>query len=425
MSQLIEKVYEAGIVGAGGAGFPTHVKMDGQADTLIINGAECEPLLQVDKALMNAYAEELIEGIALIVKEQKLKNAIIGVKSKYDEIIARLSGYAKGKPYIQVKPLPNIYPVGDEVVLIQEMTGITLERGVLPIQHKLVVMNVETVLNIHRKMFDDSNVTQSYVTITGEVEHPGTYNIPIGTSLEYLLEAVCPPKISGYEVVVGGPMTGRIADAGEVVRKNTKGFIVLPKDHWLIRNMENVNKTHLKRIMASCSQCRLCTDMCPRHLLGHKVEPHKVMNAMANGLTGDPDVLQTALGCVSCGVCELYACHHDLSPRKMMVAVKAAYAKEGVRPQPEGCTDIHPDRDYRKVPSKRLVMHLNLTKYDVHYPFYKDLIQVDRIMVPLNQHIGPFGACVAIGQKVIRGQEIASNAEGNWARTSMPASAVW
>lgn len=413
MNTISKQIYEAGIVGAGGAGFPTHIKMNGNIDTIIINAVECEPLLQVDKSLMKLYANELIEGLLFLQTELKISHAIIGIKDKYTKIIEHLNRSIPKDASIQVKPLPNVYPVGDEVVLIKETTGITLKKGELPITHKLVVINVETLLNIYKKVFAGENVIHSYVTIIGAVENQGTYQIPIGTSLEEILQTVSKPTIEEYEVIAGGPMTGKLAKYDEVVRKNTKAFIVLPKDHNLIRNMADVNETHLKRIMASCSQCRACTDMCPRHLLGHQVEPHKLMNAMANGLKDNVDVLKTALGCVDCGICELYACHHDLAPRKMMVAVKKAYAAEGIRPTPDDCIDPHPDRDYRRVPSKRLIMHLNLTKYDVTVPFISQVLEPKKVKIPLGQHIGaPAVSIVKSGSKVLVNQLIGKGVEG-------------
>lgn len=411
MKELVKMLHDAGIVGAGGAGFPTHVKMNGKIDTLLINGAECEPLLQVDKNLMMTYTSELIEGITFIMEELDINQCIIGVKNKYSKIIQSLEEHSFHNSRIRIHPLPNIYPIGDEVVLIQETTGVVLKRSELPISKGFVVLNIETLLNIYKKKFAETNVIHSYVTVIGEVEKPGTYVFPIGTQLSYIIDMV-KPKVNEYEVIVGEPMTGTLAKDHEVVKKNTKGYIVLPKDHNLIHNMEDVNMVHLKRIMASCSQCRACTDMCPRHLLGHEVEPHKLMNAMANGLTGSPVVLKTALGCVNCGVCELYACHHDLSPRKMMVAVKQAYAKEGIRPTTEGCKDMHLDREYRKVPASRLIKHLHLSAYDQHVEAYYEPVEVKKVVIPLHQHIGaPSKPIVAVGDKVNVNQRIGENQE--------------
>lgn len=407
MSNLKDKVIEAGIVGSGGAGFPTHVKMNGDIDTIVINAAECEPLIQVDKGLINLYSKELVEGLKYTMNALGIEKSFIGIKEKYQNIIQKMEESIKDDS-IKISPLPNIYPVGDEVVLIKEVTGKVVKKGGLPLDHKIMVMNVETLLNIYNKIFKDNNVVNSYVTVIGEVHNEGTYNIPIGMPVSEILTTLTPVKIEDYEIIVGGPMTGTLAKKDEVITKTTKAIIVLRKDHPLIRNKENVNINHLTRIMAACSQCRACTDMCPRNLLGHKVEPHKLMNAMANGLTENVSVLRTALGCVNCGVCETYACHHDLAPRKMMVKVKEEFAKNGVRPSAEDCVDVHTDRDYRKVPSNRLIMRLNLSKYNRPVPFNEKLIEANVVKIPLSQHIGaPAEPCVSIGQKVEKGQVIA------------------
>lgn len=408
MSNLKDKMFEAGIVGAGGAGFPTHVKMNGIIETLIVNGSECEPLLQVDKNIMKHYASELMESLHYSMQALEVKNGVICIKDKYQEVIKVLEKSSQIYEGINIHPLPDVYPVGDEVVLIKEVTGKVLKKGELPIQHDIMVINVETLLNIYKKVFYNLNVTHSYVTIIGEVNHEGTYNIPIGMSISQILETLTPVKIEDYKIIIGGPMTGTLAEKQDVVKKTTKAIIILKKDHPLVRNKEDVNMKHLSRIMASCSQCRACTDMCPRHLLGHQVEPHKLMNAMANGIVDNAAVLKTALGCSNCGVCELYACHHDLSPRKMMMKVKQEFAKNGVRPSGEDCIDVHKDRDYRRVPTNRLIVHLGLSKYDKRVLFYEEPIDTKSVKISLNQHIGiPAQPCVAIGEKILRNQLIA------------------
>ena len=413
MENIIEKIFDAGIVGAGGAGFPTHVKLKGQIKTLIINSAECEPLLQVDKNLAKNYAQELMKSLDQLMADLSIEKSVIGIKNKYIDVINHLEEYAKKYTNIEIYPLPNVYPVGDEVVLIEEVTGIVVKKGELPIQYHVMVINTETLFNIYKKLFEDKNVTHTYVTVIGEVDAPGTYYVPIGTSVGYMVDSLGKRRQQNNKIIIGGPMTGSLTTIYDVVKKNTKALIVLEENHSLIRQMEDVNINHLTRIMASCSQCRACTDMCPRHLLGHNVEPHKLMNAMANGVMDNTSLLKTALGCVDCGVCELYACHHDLSPRKMMVMVKKEFAKNGVRPSPEDCTSMHPDRDYRRVPSGRLVMRLGLKKYDVPVPFYPKACIVDKVKIPIHQHIGqPAKACVSVGQEIQENMCIAEAIEG-------------
>lgn len=408
MIDFKEAVYEAGVVGSGGAGFPTHIKVAQKAKTLLINGSECEPLIEVDKNLIKNYSHKLIGILNFLLEIDFVENIIICVKKEYSDVSYCIESRINSDKITMCK-LPNIYPIGDEVVLINEATGITLKKGELPINHGLVVLNVETLLNIRNKIFDNKNVTSSYVTVTGEVENGGTFNFPLGFPLNKILE-LCKPKIDDFRVVVGGPMTGRIASVDEAVKKTTKAFIILPREHKVVRNMEDINMTHIKRIMASCSQCRACTDLCPRNLLGHKVEPHKLMNAMANGLSENTASLKTSLGCVSCGVCELYACHHDLSPRKMMVAVKGAFLKEGIKADPNDCTGSLDEAEYSRVPSKRLMMHLNLTKYNKHLPFNPRLQNTDKVYISLKDHIGaPCISTVNVGQEVNVGDLIGTN----------------
>ncbi len=263
MKNIIKQVFDAGIVGAGGAGFPTHIKLDADISTLIINGAECEPLLQVDKNLMHCYGEILIQGLNQIMEQCNIEKAIIGVKNQYTEIIEHLRHCGKNYPNIKIYPLPNIYPIGDEVILIEETTGIVLKKGELPIQHNVMVTNTETLYNICMKIVENKNVTHTFVTIIGEVETPGTYCVPIGTSVGYLVNTLGKPRHSHYKVIMGGPMTGSITTDQDVVRKNTKALIILEENHPLVQQKEDVNIKHLTRIMASCSQCRACTDMCP------------------------------------------------------------------------------------------------------------------------------------------------------------------
>ncbi|PKM68304.1 MAG: hypothetical protein CVU95_03645 [Firmicutes bacterium HGW-Firmicutes-2] len=413
MENIIEKIGDAGIVGAGGAGFPTHVKLKSKIKTLIINSAECEPLLQVDKNLTKSYATELIKGLHQLMEALSIEKSIIGIKNKHTDIIEQLKDYGKNYANIEIYPLPNVYPIGDEVVLIEEVTGIVMKKGELPMQYEVMVINTETLFNIYHKLFKEKNVTHTFVTVIGEVDAPGTYYAPIGTSVGYLVDTVGKRRNDNHKIIIGGPMTGSLTTIHDVVKKNSKALIVLDKDHALIRQMEDVNINHLTRIMASCSQCRACTDMCPRHLLGHHVEPHKLMNAMANGVLHNSSVLETALGCVDCGVCELYACHHDLSPRKMMMMVKQEFAKNGVRPSSENTTSMHVDRDYRRVPSGRLVMRLGLSRYDETVPFYPEPIQVSKVKIPLNQHIGqPAKAIVTVGQEIMENSRIAKAFEG-------------
>jgi len=169
MENIIEKIGDAGIVGAGGAGFPTHVKLKSKIKTLIINSAECEPLLQVDKNLTKSYANELLKGLHQLMEALSIEKSIIGIKNKHTDIIEQLKDYGKNHANIEIYPLPNVYPIGDEVVLIKEVTGIVMKKGELPMQYEVMVINTETLFNIYHKLFKEKNVTHTFVTVIGEV----------------------------------------------------------------------------------------------------------------------------------------------------------------------------------------------------------------------------------------------------------------
>lgn len=393
---LVDLIKEAGIVGAGGAGFPTHVKLQGDIKTLIVNAVECEPLIQVDKVLIKHFSKEIITTLNRI-KEALSIEIVVAIKAGHPDLLNSLSLRSD----ILIKEVPNVYPMGDEVILIREVTGICMDRGQLPIVHGLVVMNLETIYNIHRKLDHDENVSSKYVSVLGEVDKPGTYKVPIGMSAFELL------RLTGIHescaVIEGGVMTGRLISPDAVIKKTTKALIALSKHHKVIRQYEQTSMTSLKRIMSSCSQCRDCTDMCPRHLMGHDVQPHKIMNAMANGLVNYSESLKTSLGCVSCGICELYACHHDLSPRRMMMMVKSSFASEGVRAEPvNGSVSAFIDR--RKIPSNRLKRHLNLF-YEV--PDTLGTFSTTEVKVLMKQHIGVAATpLVSLNETVSKGQVI-------------------
>lgn len=414
MENLLKKVKEAGIIGAGGAGFPTYMKLNSDMEYLIINAGECEPLLQVDRLLAEVHTKELIRILVILTKHFKLKKTIIGLKKKNSVAINKLNDEISRleEPYktvLSVKPLDNAYPVGDEAILLYECIGKIVSKGAIPMEHKAVVMNLETLYNIYKSHVLNQPVTETYVTVTGEVAKPGTYKIPVGTYVKDAILMADGVISSDYSVIIGGVMTGTLCENidEETVSKTTKGIIVLKQDHFIINRMKPVSIHEITRTMGVCSQCRACTDMCPRNLLGHKVEPHKVMNAVANGLINNTHLIKTALGCVSCGVCEMYACHHDLSPRKLMMKIKEAYSEQGIRPSGEEVLEPLPERAYMKVPSNRLVLRLGLKEYDYHSPMIEVIKPINRVKLKWKQHIGvPLKQCVKKGEQVTCGQVI-------------------
>ena len=161
--------------------------------------------------------------------------------------------------------------------------------------------------NIYNAVFEDSAVNEKLVTVTGEVASPVTLQVPLGTPFSALLEAAGGVTTASPVLLVGGPMMGTLQPDTNTVTKTTNAVIVLPANHPLVLRKQTPISSELKRASSACCQCRTCTDLCPRHLLGHPIEPHKFMRAAANRNFGDTGIFLNAMFCSGCGVCEAYA----------------------------------------------------------------------------------------------------------------------
>jgi Na+-translocating ferredoxin:NAD+ oxidoreductase RnfC subunit len=404
--EMIRRIKEAGIVGAGGAGFPTHVKVSSTAKAVIVNGAECEPLLRVDQQLMSRKTKQMVEGLSVVMEITGAGEGVIALKAKYKEAIEQLKKEITGKP-IRLKILDDFYPAGDEHVTVYETTGDLVPQGAIPLKVDCVVINVETLINIAEAL-EGKPVIHTYLTITGEIAKPTTMKIPVGTTIKEVLAIAGVKSLEGMKVIDGGPMMGKVVeDLSEPITKTTKGLIILPQDHPLIRKRQKAIDRIIKESNAACIQCRFCTDLCPRYLLGHKLEPHKIMRALGH-IHGQEEALKMALVCSECGICEQYACIVDLSPRKINAMLKQELSKKGIKPDlPEEQTVSHMQQ-HRKIPVKRLISRLGLTQYDEKAPLEETQYQVNKVHIKLHQHLGvPSIPVVEVGQKVQRGSLIA------------------
>ncbi|MDD2413799.1 MAG: SLBB domain-containing protein, partial [Eubacteriaceae bacterium] len=280
-TNLVDIVKSAGIVGAGGATFPTHVKIDAEVETVIVNGAECEPLLRVDQQLMTERAADLLVALKAVMDHTKASNGIIGLKKKYVPAIGALRKELVNYPTIKLSIMDNFYPAGDEQTLVYETTGRIVPEGGIPLNVGTLVINVETLLNIYDMMTEEKPVIDKYITLTGCVGRKLTTKVPLGITVREALELAGGPTISDFVIINGGPMMGKIVDIDSYITKGTKGLIVLPKDHYLILSKTRSIRETIKMAGMACMQCSLCTEVCPRHALGHALEPHKLMRIAA------------------------------------------------------------------------------------------------------------------------------------------------
>ncbi len=415
---LKQILQENGIVGAGGAGFPTYAKLDERADIILMNCAECEPLLKLHRQLLEQHCEEILKTFDGIARTVGAKEAVIGIKREYKAAVKAIDRYIDAYPNMRIQLLDSAYPMGDEVVLIYEATGRVIRPGGLPIEEGVAVFNVETLYNAFRALEQQTPVMDKLVTVVGEVEHPLTVRVPIGAFIGDVVAYAGRIRVKNPAYLVGGPMMGNLAEESDVVTKTTNAIIVLDRTHVLIQRKNRNAAIDLNRAAASCCQCETCTSLCPRHMLGHPIEPHKFMRSAANKDFQDTNVFLNTLFCSSCGLCENFSCPQGLSPRSLIADYKLGLRKAGVKPPAVASAPISKAREYRKAPEERLEARLGLSKYDVDAPlqpdgYWKGERQIHKVKIPLSQHIGaPAVPVVEKGAEVSCGQCIAKPAEG-------------
>ena len=257
-------------------------------------------------------------------------------------------------------------------------------------------------------------VTDKFVSVVCEVKNPVTVRVPLGITLDEVVEKAGGSTLRNPVYLVGGPMMGRIGRGSEPVTKTTNAILVLPEDHPIITGKDRSPSIDLKRAASICCQCNTCTDLCPRHNLGHPIDPARFMRAASNQDFQDLNPYINAAFCSMCGVCEMYACPQSLSPRTLLADMKGGLRKMGVKPpQNAAASPVQQSREYRKVPEKRLMARLGLTRYDEDAPMNEELVSAKQVRILLSQHIGaPAKAIVKEGDAVVRGQMIAGPGSG-------------
>lgn len=411
LDELKSLIKDSGVAGAGGAGFPSYAKLSDKADTIILNCAECEPLFRLHRQLLKRYSFEIISTLDTMCEAIGAKQFRVALKKGYKttaEAVRRdIAAFKRGS----VDYLHEVYPAGDEIVLIHDATGRTVPAGGLPIDVGVIVYNVETVLNIYHAMKGEK-VTHKYVTVGGAVKNPQTYRVPIGTPLTYLVELSGGATEENTVILSGGPMTGKLAADTETVKKTTNGILVLPEDNPVImKRRQNVGVLK-RRTMSACCQCRMCTDMCPRHLLGYPIEPHRFMRGVKNDDSADTQAFLNTQYCSQCGLCEMVACKQGLNPRTLIGSAKQTLAKNGIKNTDK--IEAHPleERKMRRLTTARLRQKLDLEKYNNPSLLTDEEVNPGRLYISLRQNIGaPSVPCVEEGQSVSAGEIIASAPE--------------
>ena len=424
-NDALSRIRAAGVVGAGGSGFPTHVKLDARCDTVIVNGAECEPLLEKDLHVLTERTEQVLEGLARAAELVGAERRIVAVKRKRVELVEHLERATARDPGVEIVGLEDTYPAGDEVVLVHEVLGRRVPPAGFPTQVGVLVQNDETLLNLAAALHGDP-VTTTWLTVCGAVKEPYTAEVPIGTPVGELLARAggvtggvptgrvmsdeTPDPSTAWVAMEGGAMMGRpLTDPDRPVTRTTAALLFLPAAHRVVNFAQRTPQVQRAVNRSACDQCSYCTQFCPRYLLGYAIEPHRVMRGVGFGPDRYRDFDVFGRLCCECGICDLYACPEDLSPRDACRDTKRRMREPGA---PEGyppdAGHAHPLREGRLVPLTMLKKRLDLRRYDRSAPMRELRPGPEVLTVPHRQHAGTPGAPVArAGQRVARGDVIA------------------
>ncbi len=354
-----QQLKHMGVVGAGGAGFPTYVKAASKVEYVLANGAECEPLVHKDVELMRNFPAEIVAGMRLMMSATGAREGKFGLKKKNSAAVEAIRSSLNGAP-IELVLLGDFYPSGDEYELVYSATGRLIPPFGIPLQVGCVVNNVETLYNV-RQASEGIPVTGKFVSVTGAVRQPKCFRVPLGTRLRELIDAAGGASVPDYAVFISGIMMGTLSsDLEQPVTKTTAGLIVLPRDHYIVERRGRPESAMLHIGKSGCDQCSYCTEFCPRYLLGYDVRPHQVMRSLGFTKTGEQHWNGWAQLCCACGICTLYACPEDLYPKEACDKAKRDFRAAGLKFEQARPPSVHPMKEFRRVPLPMLRRRLHV-----------------------------------------------------------------
>lgn len=410
-SEIVSKILQGGVVGAGGAGFPTHVKAQARADMVIANACECEPLVKSDRHVIEASTDDVLEGLALMMLATGAAAGRVAVRESQEDLIRFLTKAVGQIAGITVATVEDSYPAGDEHLVVYEIAGRVVPQGGIPPDVGVVVSNVNTLVGVARAV-RGKPVTDRVVSVCGDVADPVVVEVPLGTSIGDVLALTGNDAgLARKGILLSGVMMGEFTeDLMRPIDKRTGAIVVLPRDNEVIVRKSLPVETIVRRAASVCCQCTFCTELCPRHLIGHAIAPHKIMRSVGWTRVFTPDIAG-ALFCSGCGLCGVYACPMLLSPDRISFLVRTRMAERGIKVAEERTAAAEMVRPHRLIPHQRILEKTGIIAYDRALAFAGS-VGPKRVALPLKQHWGaPARPLVKVGDRVAKGQLVASAPE--------------
>lgn len=344
---------------------------------VIANGAEREPLLYNDQELLRVAWQEVLSGLPMVGQATAAKRLVLAVKKKNQELVSLLRGSITAAG-VEIAELPDCYPAGDEH---------EVPAGGLPVDVGVLVQNVETLHNVataSRGLL----VTERTITLGGGVQEPRVLRVPVGTLVHDLLQLCGGAQCQAPAFLLVGMMMGTLTmEPATPVEKITSAVVVLPANHPCVQRRMQSLQHQLRNAQSACTQCVLCTESCNRYLLGHQLQPHRLMRTMALGLRGDNEIARIALLCWECRACE-YACPMGLSPRLVNRQLKRLVRRPVTEVAGGGAPVPRVPLGTGRIPTDRLVAPFALGPYQRRARYWEHKVAPKRVVIRLKQHAG-------------------------------------